>query len=188
MRVNLPVAQATVETGAMTTPSRRLILIRHSKAAEGPVDIERDLAPRGRKDALAIGEFLLKIDAVPQQAVVSPATRALNTWHIAQSVLTTAVEEIIDERIYDNDVDLLLDVIRETRADISSVALVGHNPSFAELAHTLDDGRGDGAASRQMHDGYPTSGTAVFECAPDWADVAADSGTLRFFAAPRARH
>ena len=45
--------------------ARQLVLIRHSKAAEGDVDVSRPLAPRGRKDAAAVGKLLKALGAVP---------------------------------------------------------------------------------------------------------------------------
>jgi phosphohistidine phosphatase len=82
---------------------------------------------------------------VPDLVVVSPATRARQTWEGAQAVLGVSVEVLIDDRIYDNDVDSLLAVIRDTPEHVRTLGLVGHNPSFELLAHELDDRVGDDA-------------------------------------------
>jgi phosphohistidine phosphatase len=56
--------------------NRRLVLIRHSKSADGPVDIDRPLSGRGVKDAREIGKWLAAADFNPERVVVSPARRA----------------------------------------------------------------------------------------------------------------
>jgi phosphohistidine phosphatase len=163
-----------------------LVVIRHAKTEQGSVDIERALTDRGRRDATAIGKFLRQEEMVPDRAVVSPALRARQTWNSAQAELADVAELTVDDRIYDNDVDGLLDVIRDTPQEVETLALIGHNPSFEQLAHALDDGNGDRDASDAMRAGYPTSGVAVFEVSGSWTDVQPHSATLRTFAVARA--
>jgi phosphohistidine phosphatase len=167
---------------------RRLVLIRHSKAADGPYDIDRRLAPRGERDARAIGAILTDLDISPDRVVVSPAVRARQTWEGTRVEMTNAIEMIVDERIYDNEVDALLAVVRDTPDAVRTLVLVGHNPSFAELATDLDDGDGDpvsSAARQELQDGFATSGVAVFEPAGEWSDLAPGTATLRAFAVGR---
>jgi phosphohistidine phosphatase len=163
----------------------QLVVIRHAKAGEAPRDIERPLTDRGRRDAAAIGNWLKEQGVVPDRVVVSPAERAIQTWSAASAHLEHAPHPLIDERIYENTVDLLLDIVSETPDDIRSLVLVGHNPAFAALAYELDDERGDADVRREMHAAFPTSAVAVFDLAGPWSAVAADAGTLTAFAAPR---
>ena len=150
---------------------RRLVLVRHSKAVQGgQSDAERALAPRGVADATAVGRWLAAEKVTPDRVVVSPSRRTRQTWDLAAPPDAPAPE--IDERIYENTLDDLLDVIRETPPETQTLVLVGHNPSMAELANTID---------RQLTD-YPTSATAIFEL-DDWAQ--APSGTLITFRVPR---
>ncbi len=165
--------------------TKRIVLIRHAKTEQGPVDIERALTDRGRRDATAIGELLRQGGITPDRVVVSPALRARQTWNSAQAELADIAELNVDDRIYDNDVDGLFDVIRDTPAEVETLALVGHNPSFEQLALALDDGNGDRDAAEGMHSGYPTSAVAVYEISAAWADVVPHEGTLRTFAVPR---
>ncbi|MDT4943015.1 MAG: phosphohistidine phosphatase [Pseudonocardiales bacterium] len=163
----------------------RLVVIRHAKAGEAPLDIERPLTDRGLRDAAAIGDWLRDAGVAPERAVVSPARRARETWQEAAARLDDAPEAVIDERIYDNDVDLLLDIVHETPDDVGTLVLVGHNPAFGALAVELDDRRGDADARRGLHAAFPTSAVAVFDIAGSWADVDEGVGTLTGFAAPR---
>src|SRR5690242_6265180 len=109
----------------------QLIVIRHAKAGEAPRDIDRPLTERGPRDAAAIGDWLTEHGLAPDRAVVSPAARAMQTWSGAAARLEGAPEPVIDERIYENSMDLLLDIVSETPDDVRCLVLVGHNPSFA---------------------------------------------------------
>jgi len=168
-----------------TSTLRRLVLIRHAKAAQGGIDVERPLAERGRVDAAAIGRWLAERSLLPDRVVVSPARRASQTWQLAGAELGAVAKAVVDERVYDNTVSDLLRVVRESPPDAWTLALVGHNPSIAELASVLDDRHGETTARQEMAQKYPTSGIAVFELGIEWAEVDFGSGTLRQFAAPR---
>ena len=164
----------------------RLVLIRHAKAEQGSIDRVRELTTRGHADAQALGRWLRDAGVSPDRVVVSPATRTAQTWTTVVAELGADVAPVMeDERIYDNDIDSLLELIRETPTDIRTLVLVGHNPSTAVLAHLLDNGAGDRQARRDLAEGYPTSGTAVFAVELDWADVEAGVGRLEAFVAPR---
>ncbi len=163
---------------------RRLILIRHAKAGPGALDLERPLTPRGESDAAAAGRLLARAGVLPDRAVVSPASRARQTWDAVQAGLAEPVEVVIDERVYDSEVAALFQVVAEVETDgavIGCLALVGHNPSFAEFALTVDDGQGDRQARERLRAGYPTSGVAVFELSGGWDALAPGSATLRSF-------
>ncbi len=164
---------------------RRLLLVRHAKADDGRVDIERSLTAKGARRAAAIGTWLEDANLVPDRVVVSPARRAAETWELAASVLTSApVPPIVDPRIYDNTVEALLAVIRETPEHVHTVAVVGHNPSIGELAAVLDDGRGSPAARRDAGAGFRPGSTAVFAITTPFAAIAPGAATLTEFAAP----
>ncbi|MGZ4613446.1 MAG: SixA phosphatase family protein, partial [Kineosporiaceae bacterium] len=109
---------------------RRLLLVRHAKAAHGPVDAERPLTERGRARAAAIGHWLAQSGRVPDRVLVSPARRAVQTWEGAGAALGADPQPVLDPRIYDNTVEALLAAVRETPQEAQTVAVVGHNPSI----------------------------------------------------------
>lgn len=147
--------------------------------------MQRPLARRGVRDAGAVGQWLADRGLVPDRAVVSPARRAVQTWDIAAGQLGDVAPARIDDLIYVNTVDDLLAVIHPTPDEVSTLLLVGHNPSMVELATVVDDGSGDENARAELSRGYPTSGVAVFALDTSWADVGRATGTLTAFAAPR---
>ena len=179
--------------GCHTRPvrPRRLLLIRHARAAGGPVDLERPLTAEGVQQAAALGAWLEHAGLVPDRILVSPARRAVQTWEQAGAALSSGVQPIAsgvqpigDARIGDNTVEALLAAIRETPEDALSVAVVGHNPSIGELAGVLDDGRGDPVARRGVESGFPAGGVAVLELAVSFAAVGPGAATLREFRVP----
>jgi phosphohistidine phosphatase len=163
---------------------RRLLLIRHARAAGGPVDRERPLTAEGVQQAAALGAWLEHAGLVPDRVLVSPARRAVQTWEQAGAALSSAVPPIGDARIGDNTVDALLAAIRATPEDVLSVAVVGHNPSIGALAGVLDDGRSDPVARRALESGFPAAGVAVFDLAVPFAAVGPGAATLRDFRRP----
>jgi phosphohistidine phosphatase len=128
-------------------------LVRHAKAEPGSPDAERALAARGIADATTLGDWLSAQGVVPDRAVLSPSRRTRQTWQYAAP--PNAPEPELDERIYENTVDDLRAIIRETPDDVQTLVLVGHNPSMGTLAHSFD------ATIRA----YPTGAAAIFEVA-----------------------
>jgi phosphohistidine phosphatase len=167
----------------MTT--RRLVLIRHAKAAAGDMDIDRPLSDRGTRDSGAVGRWLVSLGVAPDRVVVSTALRAQQTWEVAGAVAAGTPELVIDDRVYANSVEDLLVVIRATPASVQTLVVVGHNPSMGELAGVLDDGTGDPTAREAIARSYPTGGVCGFDLSTDWQHVDAGDGTVTSFAVPR---
>ena len=165
----------------MTT--RQLVLIRHAKAGGGAVDRDRPLADRGVAEAPAVGRWLAARRIGPDRVVVSPARRARQTWELAAGELGPTAQPVLDERVYGNTVEDLLEIVRETPTEVTTLAIVGHNPGIQELAIALDDGRGDDADRTELTTKYPTSAVAVFDVSDPWARVR--SATLTSFVKPR---
>jgi phosphohistidine phosphatase len=162
--------------------SRRLVVVRHSKAEQsGETDLARRLIDRGRSDAEAAGRWLASQDVVPHQALVSAATRARETWEALAAGGGWSVEPNLDDGLYSAGPDTALDLIRGIPADAAVLVVVGHNPTMAHLAQLLDDGEGDPEASTAMASGFPTSAVAVFEYDGAWADLDLTSARLVAF-------
>jgi phosphohistidine phosphatase len=146
----------------------RLVLVRHAKAErEGRSDAQRPLAPRGRVDAAAIGRWLASHGIAPDRVVLSPTLRTRETWQLTG---LDAPPADLDERIYENTVEDLLAVVRDTPADVRTLLLVGHNPSMGSLAASW---------APQLSE-FRTGAVAVFEL-DDWSSP----GRLTMSSTPR---
>lgn len=139
--------------------TRRLVLVRHAEAAAATEpDRDRPLVVAGMEAARALGRWLTDRGIRPDRVVISPSLRTRQTWEIAAPAEMPAAE--FDERIYDNTVDDLLAVVRETPPAVQTLLLVGHNPSTGGLAAAFDP------SVRR----FPMGGAAIFSL-DEWADA-----------------
>ncbi len=156
---------------------RRLVILRHSKAAapEGVPDIERPLAERGERDAPAAGRWLADNLGTIDMALCSPAARARETWTLAAGELAATPDTRYDERIYEASPGDLLAVVQDIEDDVVTAVLVGHNPELSQLVTALS--------------GQPTelstSGIAVLAWSGEWPDAGSVPATLEKVAKPR---
>ena len=151
-----------------------LIVLRHAKAADGVgmADADRPLTARGRRDAAAAGEHLRDLGLAPRLVLCSPAVRTRQT--LAALRLDGDLAVSYEQRIYQNDVDLLFDLIRA--ADAESLLVIGHNPALHQLVADL------GAPEL---DRFPTSACAVLTVEGAWADLAPGGAVLSSYWTPK---
>ncbi|WGL50865.1 histidine phosphatase family protein [Nocardioides sp. BP30] len=162
---------------------RTLVIARHAKAeASAPSDIERQLTERGHADAEEAGAWLAQQGIEPQDALVSGAARTAQTWEdlAGGAGWELDIAQYVDA-LYTAGTDTVLDLIRETDDGVSTLVVLGHNPTIGLLAQLLDDGDGDDEVANAMVSGFPTSAVAVFAYDGDWADVEEASATLTGF-------
>jgi phosphohistidine phosphatase len=181
----LPLDSESAESDSIAM--RRLLLLRHAKterAEAGERDRDRKLTKRGRSDAPVIGAYMAKHKFVPELALVSPATRAQETWTLVTPCFAKVPPMVTDDRIYNAGTVQLLEIIIETRA-AKTLLLVGHNPGFHELAVQLV-ASGDVDLREQLKEGLPTSGLVVIDLPiEDWSLLHPRAGRLERFVTPR---
>ncbi len=156
------------------TGTSTLIVLRHAKAVPGlgVADIDRTLNDRGRRDAVAAGEWLRANDLVPDLVLCSTAARTRETL----ALLDVGGEVSYESGIYDNDPDGLLALVNQTPDDVRRLLLVGHNPSVHQLVHDL---------TGEAPNTFPTCAIAVIGLPDGWAAARCGAGTLRTFRSPR---
>ena len=142
---------------------RRLVLVRHAEAAAAPVDRDRPLTARGERQAGAVGAWLARNGVAPERVLVSPARRTLQSWDRIRVSLSSAPEPVVDERVYDNTVEGLLELLREADEEVQDVILVGHNPAVAQLVRVLDGGAGSEPARGKLAAGFPPASVALLD-------------------------
>lgn len=187
------------------TSQRTLLLLRHAKAEQGPgmLDHDRELTPRGRKDARAVGEWLRDAGQIGSEATLAPQSAVLPSGAIDLVLCSTSrrtrqtLDEVraggvsvketrFDERIYTAGATGLLDVLLEVPDAVKTVLMIGHGPGVPMLAAALareDDTSAD--ASERLAESFPTAGTAVFGLEAGWSSLAPDTAYLREFVVPR---
>ncbi len=166
---------------------RTLYLLRHAKSDRGNPelsDIDRPLAPRGRRDAPAMAAYMRERDYRPDLILCSPATRTRETLALLQPVLGSDIRAEFDRKLYLGSPDLLLRRLRDVEGTIAGVLVIGHNPGLERLASALAP-RGDRRALARMREKYPTCGLAVIHLHIDrWEQTDLGSGTLTDFMVP----
>lgn len=163
----------------------RLILFRHAEAVRPPgtADFDRPLSARGKADAAEMGERLAEHDLAPDLVVLSPSQRTRETWDLASRSLAGGTEVRLDPAIYEAYADRLLAIAQGSGAAATTM-LVGHNPSFEDLARLLVGGS-DAVAASRLRQGLPTAAVAVLAFhAADWREIEAGGARLEHLLVP----
>jgi phosphohistidine phosphatase len=158
---------------------KHILLLRHAKSSwDDPSlsDHARPLAPRGRKAAARMAEHLRSEPPV-DLVLCSPALRTRQTLELMASAFGDA-EVAIEGDLYGATDDELLGRLRSLTEDVSSVALIGHNPGVHDLAVSLT------RQGRRL-ERYPTGALAVIQAEGTWADLAPGRGRLVSFVTPK---
>lgn len=167
---------------------KTIYLLRHAKSSwDDPSlpDFHRPLAARGRKAAPRMGAFMARHGHLPDLVLCSAARRAVETWQAVSEVLDDKVEVQVREDIYHASPGDLLDAVRHLSPEVESVLLIGHNPTFEDLALALA-GSGEELALEELDRKYPTGAMAILDFpVEDWKDVREGTGWLRAFVRPK---
>jgi len=166
---------------------RILYLLRHAKSDRGNPDlsdIDRPLAPRGRRDGPAMAAYMDERRYRPDLILCSPAARTRETLALLQPVLGSGIRVEYDPKLYLGSPDVLLRRLRDVDEAIASVLLVGHNPGLERLAGALAP-RGDRRALARMREKFPTCALAVIHLHIDrWEQADVGAGALTDFMVP----
>ncbi len=108
-----------------------------------------------------MGRAIAEAGLAPDLALVSTATRALETWRaVAPSFPKAQVRE--DAGLYAAPASRLAAAVRDAPAALS-VILVGHNPGLHQYAvHLARQADASGAEARTLYEKLPTGAAAVF--------------------------
>ncbi len=179
--------------GRRAAAARTLWLLRHAKTVTDPPpggsDFDRVLAPRGRRDATALGRlFAGQGDGLgpalvgvpkPTVALVSPAARTMATAELVLAGMDGPPTSRYDKDLYGAEPDELLGFIKSLPDDAPAVMVVGHNPTAISLSQGLLSSRDKKGLSLAARQGFPTCALGVYTFPVEhWADVRAGSATL----------
>jgi phosphohistidine phosphatase len=156
----------------MTT--RRLVVMRHAKAEQlAANDHARNLSRRGVRDARQAGAWLKREEYVPTFALVSSAARTTGTLDALAEGMGEEPEANITRDMYGADAEEAIELINEIADKHEIVIVIGHNPTMADLAFTLQ---------AEAQDEWPphlqTAGLVVLEFDGSWADLKPHSAEL----------
>ena len=176
----------------MGETSRTLWLLRHAKTVTNPppggTDFDRVLAPRGRRDAKALGRLfaggakelgLARSVPFPTVVLVSPAARTTATADLVLADVTPRPELRPERELYTAEPDEVIKHLRALDDEVVAAMVVGHNPTAYELSQALissSDKKGLGLAARR---GFPTCALGIYRFgAAGWNDIGLHEANL----------
>lgn len=163
-----------------STTTRRLLLMRHAKAAwpDGVADHERPLASRGRRDAPQVGEWLLAQALLPDLVLSSDATRTRETTSLVLQGAGRQGQQVAVVHtgdLYESSVHRVLHVVAGVPDEVRTLLVVGHEPTTSETVRVL--------TGRSVP--YPTATVAAVEVDGSWSSLQAGAGRLLTVRSPR---
>ena len=180
--------------------SRTLWLLRHAKTVTDPPpggsDYDRVLAPRGRRDATALGRLFAgtgeglgpALKGVPLRPRSRwcrrrPARRQQPSW--CWRTWPSRPQLRFDEELYGADPRRCSPSCAPSADDVDAAMVVGHNPTAHALSQGLLSARDKKGLSLAGRRGFPTCALGVYRFRVDgWTDVAAGSAKLVALMAP----
>lgn len=165
-----------------------LIVMRHSKSAYpiGVADHDRPLNERGSRDAKAAREWFAQARVVVDEAWVSSAERAQQTWAwIAPGVHspdTLGPRVVTVPSLYEASQDGLLSLLRQSSAQ--TLLVLAHNPGLEQLIGNLV-GRDPEGWLTAISTKFPTGAICVMRL-ESWAHLARGQAELISYVVPRA--
>ncbi|MEL6167447.1 MAG: histidine phosphatase family protein [Pseudomonadota bacterium] len=159
-----------------------LLIMRHTKSSWGDAsldDFDRPLNGRGRKSAVAVGQWLRGRGYVPGDVVVSGARRTVDTWGLMAGQFP-GVPMRSEPALYEAGAETILGVVRRCNQTVTMI--IGHNPGFAAFSRRIVKA----PPSHEKFGDYPTGATlAVRFGVADWSEVTWETGHAIDFVVPR---
>jgi phosphohistidine phosphatase len=120
---------------------KSLLLLRHAKALREPVDDDeqRPLAPEGEAAANRLGRFLAGTGIVPDALLTSPARRARETLSLVAAAAGWDCPQQL-RPFYETTPASVLATLRELPPTVGVALVVGHEPTWSEIASRLVGG------------------------------------------------
>ncbi len=166
---------------------RRLSLLRHAKAEPGDAttaDRDRPLAPRGLRDAKAIGALLSQTP--PDSVLCSPARRTRDTLSAVLEQFARRPRVVLLEELYSG-ASYVEAIANAAGDDAMHVLIVGHNPTIHSAAVALA-GKGESHLRLALATSFPTCALATLTFSGDWSGLHPGAGTLVELATPDTLH
>ena len=160
---------------------RQLILIRHTKSSWDDFtmpDFDRPLKKDRIDDAKNMAAKLKGLKLEPDLIICSPAKRTRQTVDYFCDKLKYNAEKVqFEKRIYESSAEQILQIVRETDANVKTLVLVGHNPSITDFANMF-------ITEKIME--VPTTGVVWLEFEnPDWEIYRQTPCRLKHFLSPK---
>ncbi len=163
-----------------------LLLLRHAKSDwkdAGQDDFDRPLAPRGRRAAPLMGQYLHDHGLEPDLVLCSTARRAVETLKLVLTALASEPQISYLKSLYLAPPSRMLAVLGRQTPEYERVLLIAHNPGLERLALMLS-GSDQGPTAQRLAEKFPTAALARFRVAA-WDSLERKPAELVEFVRPR---
>jgi len=129
--------------GSLRGVAKHLWLLRHGEAVPhgSTSDADRELTPKGERQARNAGRALAKLDLEFDGCYASPRVRARDTARLACEALGVGALEAAAQHV--DLVHLDAEELLRAHGDGACILLVGHEPDFSQVVHDFTGGRID---------------------------------------------
>jgi phosphohistidine phosphatase len=157
---------------------KRLLLLRHAKAVPSAAsDHARELSRRGLRDAVAVGQAIVRQGWRPDVALVSDARRTRETFEGLALGKGTVLR--LERTLYDATPETILKTIAQAGSEAGTLLVVGHNPGIALTANKLA-ATGPAEDLERLRSRFPTASLAVIGFdVPSWTAIREAEGRLQ---------
>jgi phosphohistidine phosphatase len=165
---------------------RTVILLRHGKSSwSDPTidDLDRPLAPRGKRASRLIAKYMRRKKIRPALVLCSPSLRTRQTLEAIESSLGKKSAVELAPQLYAATETELLERLRALPDSVASVMLIGHNPGLHDLARALAS---RGSDLPRLEEKFPTGALATLVVEGDtWAGLEPGDAELVHYVVPR---
>jgi phosphohistidine phosphatase len=123
--------------------SPQLWMLRHGEAVphDSKPDAERELTPRGRRQADAAGAALAALNEEFSACYTSPKVRARETAELACAHLN--IDPVLEASLANGFTRLDALTLLDAHGDEAKILVVGHEPSFSQVVYDFTGARVD---------------------------------------------
>lgn len=142
---------------------KHVVFIRHAKSSWADFslkDFDRPLDQKGLNDAPLMAQSLKNKLSKLDLIISSPAKRTTQTANFFSEALGTEI--IFKSNLYHGDPYEYIEAIGELDENISTVALVGHNPAMTEIANMV---------SKKFIADLPTCSIVITRHSQPWSKI-----------------
>jgi phosphohistidine phosphatase len=168
------------------TRVRTVILLRHGKSSWSDpalADLDRPLAPRGKRASRRIAKYMRRKRIRPALVLCSPSLRTRQTLEAIESSLGEGSAVELVPELYAASERELLERLQALPESVGSVMLIGHNPGLHDLARVLAS---LGADLPLLEEKFPTGALATLVVDSDsWAALRPGDAELVDYVVPR---
>ncbi len=165
---------------------RTVILLRHAKSSwsdSSLADIDRPLAPRGKRASRKLAKHIRRKKIQPALVLCSPSLRTRQTLEAVEASLGKRCVVEVAPQLYGASAQELLEQLQALPDSVGSVMLIGHNPGLHDLALVLAS---RGSDLPHLAEKFPTGALATLVVgSDDWAALSPGTAEVVDYVVPR---